>query len=54
MNYVNLFFLEEKDSNIITDKEIWEYIVEKFKQDEKYWKKQKAVKWVLKYNLYKK
>ena len=29
MNYVNLFFPEEKDPNIITDKEIWEYIAKK-------------------------
>ncbi len=47
-------FLKKHSNPSPINKEIWADIVEKFKQDEKYWKKQKAVKWVLKYNPYKK
>ena len=47
-------FLKEHANPSPINKEIWVDIREKFKEDKEYWKKQKDVKWILKYDPYKK
>ena len=46
-------FLKKHSNPSPINKEIWTDIREKFRQDEKYWKKQRNVKWILKYDPYK-
>ena len=45
-------FLKEHANPSPINKEIWMDIKNKFKEDKKYWKKQKDVKWILNYNPY--
>ena len=45
-------FLKEHANPSPINKEIWMDIREKFREDKKYWKKQKDVKWILNYNPY--
>lgn len=44
---------EIKENNLITNstKKMWREIQDNFKKDKKYWKKQKDIKWILKYKL---
>lgn len=45
-------FLKEHSNPSPINKEIWMDIKNKFSEDSKYWKKQKDVKWILKYDPY--
>lgn len=45
-------FLKEKANPSPINKEIWMDIKNEFAKDKKYWKKQKDIKWIFKYNPY--